>query len=105
MTALHRLASATVALCACGGAQPATGPVDSAPGGSPITTLATALGYPINIRGGAGGLFWTNLLGGQVVALAAGGAPKVIADHQDYPLGIAVDQTAVYWTTLNGGTV
>src|SRR4051794_11839368 len=105
MTALHCLASATVALCACGGAPPAAAPGEGAQGGPPITTLATSQGYPINIRGGAGGLFWTNHLGGQVVALAASGAPRVIADHQDYPLGIAVDQTDVYWTTLNGGTV
>src|ERR1044071_8178374 len=108
MIAFHRLAYAAVALCACGGAQPAgttaaadTTTVDA----KPITTLATAQGYPINIRGDGNGVFWTNHLGGQVVALAASGAPKVLADHQDYPLGIAVDQTDVYWTTLNGGKV
>ena len=105
MTALHCLASATIALCACGGAQPAAAPVDTAPGGKPITTLATQQGYPIHSGGDGSGLFWTNHLGGQVVALATGGAPKVLADHQDYPLGIAIDQTDVYWTTLNGGTV
>src|SRR5262245_64271807 len=113
MIALHRLAYAAVALCACGGAQPA-GSAGGAGGaaadsttidGKPITTLATAQGYPINIRGDGNGVFWTNHLGGQVVGLTAGGAPKVIADHQDYPLGIAIDQTDVYWTTLNGGTV
>jgi sugar lactone lactonase YvrE len=95
MTALHHLAYATVALCACGGAKPTAAPGDTAPGGPPITTLATAQGYPINIRGDAGGLFWTNHLGGQIVALAAGGAPRVLADHQDYPLAIAIDQTDV----------
>src|SRR5215470_11861470 len=106
MTALHRLACLAAALCACGGARPA-GPAaaDAAPDGKPITTLATAQGYPINIRGDGAGVFWTNHLGGQVMALAAGGAPKVLADHQDYPLAIAVDQSDVYWTTLNGGTV
>src|SRR5215471_13603530 len=114
MIAFPRLACAAVALCGCGGAQPAGGGGGGAAliaadtttvDGKPITTLATAQGYPINLRGDGHGLFWTNHLGGQVVALTANGAPKVLADHQDYPLGIAVDQTDVYWTTLNGGTV
>ena len=105
MSALHRLACVAVALCACGGTQPAAAPGNTAPDGKPITTLATAQGYPINIRGDGAGVFWTNHLGGQIMALAAGGAPKILADHQDYPLGIAVDKTDVYWTTLNGGTV
>ena len=67
MTALHRLALSTVALCACGGAKPAGDPGESASGGPSITTLATQQGYPIHIGGDAGGLFWTNHLGGQVV--------------------------------------
>src|SRR5215475_14204862 len=105
MTTLARLVYVAVALCACGGARAAGSAGDTAPDGKPITTLATAQGYPIDICGDGAGVFWTNHLGGQVMALAAGGAPKILADHQDYPLGIAVDQTDVYWTTLNGGTI
>jgi sugar lactone lactonase YvrE len=104
--AFHRVACLAVALCACGGARPATGPAgETASDSASTTTLATKQDYPINIAGDAAGVFWTNHLGGQIVALASGGAPKVLADHQDYPLGIAVDKTDVYWTTLNGGTV
>ena len=103
LAAHHLLGMA--ALAACGGAQSAAATSESTLDGKPIATVATAQGYPINIAGDGSSVFWTNHLGGQVMALAGGGPPKIVADQQDYPLGIAVDQTDVYWTTLNGGTI
>src|SRR6185503_12362259 len=84
--AAHQLLS-LAALAACGGAQPAAVASETTLDGKPITTLATAQGYPINIAGDGSGVFWTNHLGGQVVALAGSGAPRVVAEQQDYPLG------------------
>src|SRR5438876_5346764 len=93
-----------VLLVACGG-QKAASPGTPKLGSDDVVSVVSKQEYPINIASDGATIFWTNHLGGQIVAMSNGSSPKVLAEHQDYPLGIAVDEDHVYWTTLNGGTV